>query len=251
MKNHFILPYAGNKRQEVEKIEEYLHDKFDGIDTIIEPFCGTSAMSCYLSMKYPKRFKYILNDNNPMLIELYHLMKNEDLFNEFIILVNETVKLIVDKKSYLEVINQPTVLAWFISNRIYTIRAGLYTVGYKPKTYKFDDFPILKFLREEDVDIRLGNGEDLFIEYENEANVLCFLDPPYMFSCNTFYAKKITGIYEYCYLKQLNNLNCKIVFVIEDMWIVRAIYSNNIKLSYGKHYETKHKDVNHILISNI
>ena len=210
MKNHFILPYAGNKRQEVERIEEYLHDKLDDIDTIIEPFCGSSAMSCYLSMKYPKRFKYILNDNNPMLIELYHLMKNEDLFNEFIILLNETVKLIIDKKSYLEVINQPTVLAWFISHRIYTLRVGLYEIGSKPKTYNFNDFPILKFLREEDVSIRLGNGEDLFIEYENNPNVLSFLDPPYMFSCNTFYAKKITGIYEYCTLKKLIILNVRL-----------------------------------------
>lgn len=35
MKNHFILPYAGNKRQEVEKIEEYLRDKLDVIDILI------------------------------------------------------------------------------------------------------------------------------------------------------------------------------------------------------------------------
>lgn len=35
------------------------------------------------------------------------------------------------------------------------------------------------------------------------------------------------------------------------MWIVRALYPDNIKLSYGKHYETKHKNANHIIISNI
>ena len=95
MRNHFIISYAGNKRQEVERIEEYLHNKLDGIDTIIEPFCGSSAMSCYLSMKYPRRFKYILNDLDPMLIELYHLMKDKVLFDEFMVLLNETVKLIV------------------------------------------------------------------------------------------------------------------------------------------------------------
>ena len=187
MKNHFILPYTGNKRQEVERIEEYLHDKLEGIDTIIEPYCGSSAMSCYLSMKYPKRFKYILNDLDPMLIELYNIMKDRVLFDAFMVLLNETVKLIVDKQSYLDIIKPKNVFTWFIKHRIFAIKAGLYPFGYKPKTYNFDDFPILKFLREEDVSIRLGNGEDLFIEYENDPTVLCFIDPPYLKSCNCFF----------------------------------------------------------------
>ena len=68
MKNHFIFSYAGNKRNEVEQI----FDKIDlkDIDTIIEPFCGSSAMSYYLSTLYPKKFKYILNDNSK---EIYNI----------------------------------------------------------------------------------------------------------------------------------------------------------------------------------
>ena len=178
-------------------------------------------------------------------------MKDKVLFDEFVILLNETVKLIIDKPSYLEVIKPTNVLTWFIKHKIYSIRAGLYDMTYKPKTYNFDDFPILKFLREEDVTIRQGNGEDLVIEYENNQNVLCFIDPPYLFSCNTFYTNKTTSIYEYCAFKKLNNFKCKIMFVIEDIWIVRALYPDNIKISYGKHYETKHKNTKHVIISNI
>ena len=67
--NHFIFGYAGNKRGEVEVIQNYLEQNynFEKIKTIVEPFCGTSAYSYYLSTLYPKKFKYILNDNNKLL----------------------------------------------------------------------------------------------------------------------------------------------------------------------------------------
>jgi site-specific DNA-adenine methylase len=55
--NHFVISYAGNKRKEVEKIYENIKDKLDDIDNIIEPFCGTSALSCYISQQHPKKFK--------------------------------------------------------------------------------------------------------------------------------------------------------------------------------------------------
>ena len=50
---------------------------FDNIDTIIEPCCGTSALSYYISLQHPKKFKYILNDLNKQLIELYTIMKDK------------------------------------------------------------------------------------------------------------------------------------------------------------------------------
>ena len=68
-KNHFFIPYAGNKRSEVEKIYDSIKDKLNDIEYIVEPFCGTSAFSYYMSLRHPKQFKYILNDNNKYLIE--------------------------------------------------------------------------------------------------------------------------------------------------------------------------------------
>ena len=57
MKNHFYFPYVGNKREEVEYILNNLN--LDNITTIIEPFCGSCALSYYISTKYPNKFKYI------------------------------------------------------------------------------------------------------------------------------------------------------------------------------------------------
>jgi site-specific DNA-adenine methylase len=44
---------------------------------IVEPFCGTS-MSYYIHTLHPLEFKYILNDNNQHLIELYNILKTKD-----------------------------------------------------------------------------------------------------------------------------------------------------------------------------
>ena len=45
MRNHFIIPYIGNKREEVETIYNNIKNYIDDKKIIIEPFCGTSAVS--------------------------------------------------------------------------------------------------------------------------------------------------------------------------------------------------------------
>jgi site-specific DNA-adenine methylase len=252
MKNHFIFPYSGNKRQEVEKIHEYLKDKLDGVDTIIEPFCGSSAMSCYLSQLYPRKFKYVLNDMDEKLIELYVLMKDKEKFKEFMILFNETVKLIINKEAYLAIIREPTLLAWVIKHRIYRITVGLYPIGYIPKIYNFDACCILHFLQTEDVTLTCGDGCDLMITYENERNVLLFLDPPYIMSCNLVYKEQYTNIYEYCSNNSIDEKQSKILFVLEDNWIIRLIFNKKVKSSYYKRYDAgSKKKTSHIIIDNI
>ena len=82
MKNHFLISYFGNKRQEVKIIYEELKFNDDNINTyyIVEPFCGSSAMSYYiwLNNRDKTNFKYILNDNNKFIIDLYNIAKDEN-----------------------------------------------------------------------------------------------------------------------------------------------------------------------------
>ena len=253
MKHHFIISYAGNKRQEVEHLHDYLVDKLDGIDTIIEPFCGTSAMSVSLSMKYPKRFKYIINDYDEKLIELYHIMNDEDKLKRFTDEFNEKVKLIVDKEAYNSIIKDGSLMGWFIARKIYQIRAGLYPIrdtAYKKKMYDFNDLPIIKFLRTENVDIRRGDGTDIVKRYQDDVNCLLLVDPPYIMSCNLFYTSKETNTYEYCVDVGLGNMKSMVVLVLEDNWIIRLMFKEFIKNSYAKTYMSKHKKTTHIIISN-
>lgn len=253
MKNHFIISYAGNKRQEVGYLHDYLVGKIDGIDTIIEPFCGTSAMSVSLSIKYPKRFKYIINDYDEKLIELYNTMNDGDKLKLFTDEFNEKVKLLVDKEAYNSIINDGSLMGWFIARKIFQIRAGLYPVSrgdITKKTYDFNDLPIVKFLRTEDVEIRCGDGGDIVKQYQDNVNCLLLIDPPYIMSCNCFYTNEETNVYEYFVDVGLGNMKSMVVLVLEDNWIIRMMFKDCIKNSYAKTYQAKHKKTNHIIISN-
>ena len=75
MKNHFYMPYYGNKRTEVEEI--YNNIDLTNIKIIIEPFCGSCAMSYYIWTQSKTKMKYILNDNNPYMKQMYDIIKNE------------------------------------------------------------------------------------------------------------------------------------------------------------------------------
>jgi len=107
-KNHFFIPYPGNKRSEVEKIYESFKDKLDDVEYIVEPFCGTSAFSYYMSLKHPKKFKYILNDNNNLLIETYKIAQDDDKLNELILDINDKI-VDINKEKYNKVKNDPNV----------------------------------------------------------------------------------------------------------------------------------------------
>ena len=61
MKSHFYMSYFGNKRMEVETI--FNNQDFTNITTVIEPYCGSCAMSYYISTQY-SNIDYVLNDNN-------------------------------------------------------------------------------------------------------------------------------------------------------------------------------------------
>ena len=86
MKNHFYIGYAGNKRQEVEIIYNSLN--LSNITTIIEPYCGTCAISYYIWLKHPN-LKFILNDNNIYLKEIYEIIKDDVKCIEFEKIINE------------------------------------------------------------------------------------------------------------------------------------------------------------------
>ena len=68
MTYQFIFSYLGNKRIDFKYINNVIDD-IDNYETIIEPFCGTSAISFNIWLKHPKK-KFILNDNNEDLIIL-------------------------------------------------------------------------------------------------------------------------------------------------------------------------------------
>lgn len=249
MKNEFIMKYAGNKRQEVEEIYKNLN--LDDVDTICEPFCGTSSMSYYISTKHPLKFKYILNDLNKHLIKLYHLIKDPIKYNYFNVLcemlMNHIHKQVNKKEEWDIIININDVYSYYINNAYHYCRPGIFNE--KCSTYKnFKKRGIINFLRTEDVLILNETGTTITEKYSQKKNILLLLDPPYLMTNNGYYlGDDLFGIYDY--LLSITNKNNNIILIIEYSWIIKHLFKNYNIIKYGKKYAGyKPKEVLHCLI---
>lgn len=253
MKNHFITSYAGNKREECKDI--YTLCNFDNITTIVEPFCGSSAFSYYVSLNHPKKFKYILNDNNKHLIELYKILKDETLYNNFKLEVEKKVEIVKSSKDeYLKCVNSGTFIGWFIGQKYYNMRPALYPANKKRWNKLNDLYPIINFLRNEDVEFCNMDGKDIFEKYMNDTDKLIFLDPPYVATCNDFYEASNCNIYEFIFNNNPINLKSNIIFALENSWIIKLLLKELIDkcnvLLKDKIYQNTHKNTTHIYLTN-
>lgn len=267
MKNHFIISYFGNKREEVENLYKLM--KLDDIEIIIEPFCGSCALSYYISLLHPKKYKYILNDNNKYLIELMNIMKDDNKINEFENKINDYVEQLNNikiqekrKELYLKFVKTDDIYGYLISHKYYTIRHGLFKFDKDKngdlldyKKFYFKDYPIYNFFKNEDIEIYNLNGIKIFEKYKQNKKALIFLDPPYIQLTNAFYkngANEDFNIYEYLSLNNIKKEKAKIYIILEDNWIIKLLFKNNNIIDNNcKIYQTTKKKYNHITITNL
>jgi len=250
MKNHFFFSYMGNKRGEVDTIHESIKDNLKNITTIIEPFCGSSAFSFYIASLYPNKFKYILNDNNKYLMQLYEIAKAPAKFDK---LVNKLEKMInnIDKEKYNSIIKSDTLEGYIVSNYIYAIRAGLFPNKGNIKSIDgFKNAPIIHFLRTEDVQIINGDALQCYEKNKTNKNNFIFLDPPYVMLNNDFYANTTLNIYEYLSQHNIKKEKAFIVLVLEWSWIIQLLFKDCKVTTYDKTYQTSKKKTTHAIISN-
>ena len=264
MKNHFIISYFGNKRNEVETLYNLIKDDLINKTTIIEPFCGSSALSYYLSTQHPKKYNYVLNDNSTYLIEVYKILQDEEKTEDFIKKLNDMHTAIFKEKTpeerktkYLSCINENNVISWVYSCRIYSIRPGLYPIRDEKKfiNYNFNNIlkaPIINFLRTENIKFTNDCGTNCLNSYKDDENNLIFLDPPYLQLCNDFYQDKSLNIYEYLYNNNnITNMKAKIILILEDTWLTKLLFKNyKIIQTNNKTYQTSKKKTLHLTISN-
>lgn len=255
MKHHFFFPYFGNKRSEVEII--YKNINFENIEIIVEPFCGSCAMSYYIAEQQPKKFKYILNDNDEHLINFMKIIKDKKKTKAF---QNKINKLIFDKdnnfinkENYIKIINKEDIYSWFIKSKYYSIRSGLYPLEHKPKNkLNLEEYPMINFLRNENVILLNEDGCTFLEKYKDNKNVFLFFDPPYMLSNNGFYKNPKSDIYKiiHYFIKNKILLESKILFCLEFLWIIELLFSSWNIIKYDKKYETSKKKTEHCIIKN-
>lgn len=256
MKNHFFIPYYGNKRQEVEKIYNEIKDDIDKYDIIVEPFCGSSAFSYYVWLNNKDKNKtYVLNDNNKLLMELYVICKDEDKFKK---LYEDLIKLqeqVINKEEYLKIVKKANtdLISYIFIHKIYTIRPGLYPISKKFTIDSWKNFynaPIIDFIRNAKISFTNIDAIDVYNYYKGNKKALIFLDPPYLASENSWYKDPKVNIYEYLFDNDITKEKAFILICLENNWIIKLLFKGKKSIVYDKKYEASKKNTEHILIMN-
>ena len=244
-RTHFVFSYFGNKRTETKEILKNID--LTNMKYIVEPFCGSSALSYAISKIYPNKFIYILNDNDKNLIKLYEIMKDEHkikMFNIHLQIINK----VMNKEKYNTLPND--IYRYYIHHKIFSIRKGLYPL--KPTQNYLLKGDIINFMRTEKVKLNCCNGIDIYNKYKDNHSVLIFLDPPYLLNtCMSDYSSNMTlNIYPYLYKNPIKNNNALIILCLEKMWIVELLFSDYKFIEYYKKYNRSIKKTTHIVINN-
>jgi parvulin-like peptidyl-prolyl isomerase len=252
------MSYKGNKRQEVVRIFDEID--FEKITTVIEPYCGSCAMSYYISTQYTG-IKYILNDNNQYLKEMYEIMMDEDKITFFENKINNEILPIIknSRKEYEEFLKtnkeKPTnIYKWFIANKYRGIRTGVFNLnpnGYKPIDLK--SYPIYEFFNNNDIEFTTDNGLEVYKKYKDDEQNLILMDPPYLTAVNYFYSDPDINIYEYLYNNPIEEEEAQVLLILENIWIIKLLFQNNITedtVEYSKKYLTSKRQTTHIIIKN-
>lgn len=262
MRNHFICPYSGNKRCEVEGI--YSHLDLTNITTIIEPCCGSSALSYYISTLNPKKFTYILNDADAALIQIYEILRDPDKLREFETSINKMVDKFNECKTDAERVAMwnPLIHAKNHNNDVYSsffIRKYSTVNGRMPpliknklaiKHFKASDHPIYNFMRTENIILYNKMDVEIIQEYKDTADALIFLDPPYIKTNNDWYNNNDMNVYEYLFNNNISTFKCQIYLILEKIWIIQLLFkSNTILDEYSKQYMISKKKTGHIIIT--
>jgi len=225
------------------------------IDTIVEPFCGSCAISINLSILHPKRFKYILNDLDVKLIEIFNIIKAgkwKDIVDEY-----NNFNFSMDKNEYNEIINKNTILSYILGHRHYQFR-----INYPPTNKKIiklkESYKFIDFVLNEDVEFRNSNAIDVIEELKNEPNTLIYLDPPYIKTRNVdFYDNN----YKNDFLSIYNYLDDFYIEQPKSRMYLNVLYNEGLIKRYANKYilldeydvkykQGKERNKRHIILSN-
>lgn len=252
MKHHFLIPYFGNKREEVELIYDTIKHKINNKSIIIEPYCGTSAISYYIWTKHPN-LKFIINDNNKYIYELYNIIKDQEKLNKLYFDLLELYDRIKTKEEYNELKKEDTLINYLYLNKVYSIRAGLYPTNKMVNRTTFDTIlnaPIIEFIRNANIEILNKDAIELIEEYKDNKHAMLFIDPPYLNTDNRYYKEPSFKIYEYVNNNNFMKMNALFIFCLNNNWILDLLFKYFIKVEYDKKYQTTKTPIKHCLYIN-
>lgn len=253
MKDQILFGRLGNKTNDIKYFKEYL--PLD-IKNIVEPFGGTFSISriIYNDDKY----NIFVNDSDT---DLYEIYKNPQEYSDYCIkmnnyaIKNKTLKngMKVDYKHFIKEIEEHKMN---INESFYNIWVGnnvIMGTNIKPKK-EINHKKCLDFMK----NINFSNDDYLncIEKHRKNKDTFIFLDPPYLFSNNIQYKEQgeksdtteiIYKIYE---LMKDKKTKAKIMFIINDLKILRWLFKDFIKGEYKKIYQIGKRKDNHLIICN-
>ncbi len=262
--NLFYFSWTGNKRTEVKHIQEYL--KNTEYKTLVEPFCGSCAVSLHNSIRNEIKCKYVVNDFDTQLIDfLKHIQENgsEKIMNYLKDTWGEKGDKMTKEDHKKEIDNykkSPNVYNFSFYHKINNFRLTLYPQKRKifnldhTKYKKTDDF--FKTATITSVDFR-----ECMNKYKDDPDAFLFLDPPYLDSANYEYSRYTctkpseeiqdhTEMYVFI-IDFLKSCKCKVLMIMNSNALVRYIYKGYTGIEYSKIYGKSKRKTNHIVITNI
>jgi len=241
-----LFPYFGNKDNEMVDISKNLPD-MNHIDTIIEPYCGSFALTRYLLTMYPNK-KYICNDKDDLLIKTYKALQNNKICKE---LMNFFLKFeIKDKDHYDTFKKENTIKSFLFTHIIYKIRNGIYNEN----KHKFNERDINRLVyfnkNYKKINFICGDASKIITKYANTVKTFIFLDPPFLLT-SSFYSntKNEDLISFFNMLMNINKFKSKILAVCGDNFLLIPFYEKykiqikfKTKILYRGHKENEHEN---------
>ncbi len=248
----FYFPYDGNKRSENKHIEDVIEPILQDVECIIEPFAGSASFSFAIFQKYGNRFKYILNDNDSMLCEMYRFIQKESCKPLFDFANEKGLEVLKSKsqKMFKELIaKKDDLMHWFFYRRVYSHYRGQIYFNNPKFTNKIGKFKYEKWKqRDEFIKTVIISNLDYteFLEKHRNKKALVYIDPPYFQSYNGYVHQKnnkvledgslidYTSVWPNIYQYMKNTQPC--VLVTNHISILDFIFKEFYKKKYGKRY---------------
>jgi hypothetical protein len=253
--DRFILSYSGNKYNETKK--QNIFDEIPDIniyDYICEPFCGIFGFSRAIAEKYTEyKGRFILNDINGFIINLYRKLSTDEGYNEIINEIKEIIndyknKEDIDLSKYMRTLKDKSYLPYVFrgaNENVFKVSSGETKIRNfieKQDIYKMF-FSKCEFLNFDIKELVIYMEE----HYPNKK-ILYFHDPPYFNSSNISYnmpSDSIENNFSYrtdntiLYIDILEEFKKKndCIMILNKIELINYIFKEYIGREYGKTYQ--------------
>ena len=253
-KENILFGRLGNKTTDIKHFIQYL--PLD-IKNVIEPFGGTFAVTriIYNDNKYNK----FVNDNDEQLVEIYknpeaystlckhlntiakkHVNENNNVIVKKFLEETEKDKLCIENKNVYEYWKKEKIIRGGIVKIIKEINHTKMIDTMKNIKFTFEDYKII------------------LDRYKYTKDSFIFLDPPYLFSDNSQYARQSKTqdtdmtdmIYIILDMLKDKKTKAKIMMIINDLKLLRYLFKDYIKGDYTRVYQTAKRKCQHLIITN-